>query len=158
MNYRPNRFRSRKSTAIFANSKHYSAIVMDSFMKHILLIEDDLDDQEIFLIALANLGQLIACETAVSAVEALERLRSDEVKPDLIFLDLKMSGMHGFQFMNQLKLDPAFKKIPVVILSDSSDPLDIEMSKIAGSKRFITKPKDASALENAIKDSVQAFS
>jgi len=131
---------------------------MDSFMKHILLIEDDLDDQEIFLTALANLEILIACETAISATEALERLKSDEVKPDLIFLDLKMSGMHGFQFMNQLKLDPAFKKIPVVILSDSSDPLDIEMSKIAGAKRFITKPEDVSELEQAIKDSVQAFS
>ncbi|RYY16690.1 MAG: response regulator, partial [Chitinophagaceae bacterium] len=82
---------------------------MDSFMKHILLIEDDLDDQEIFLTALANLEVLIACETAISATEALERLKSDEVKPDLIFLDLKMSGMHGLQFMNQLKLDPAFK-------------------------------------------------
>ena len=131
---------------------------MDSFMKHILLIEDDLDDQEIFLTALGNLEVLIACETAISAAEALERLKSDEIKPDLIFLDLKMSGMHGFQFMNQLKLQPAFREIPVIILSDSSDPLDIEMSKIAGAKRFITKPEDAAELEKAIKESVQAFS
>ena len=131
---------------------------MDSFMKHILLIEDDLDDQEIFLTALGNLEVLIACETAISAAEALERLKSDEIKPDLIFLDLKMSGMHGFQFMNQLKLQPAFREIPVIILSDSSDPLDIEMSKIAGAKRFITKPEDAAELEKVIKESVQAFS
>ncbi|MHA4845359.1 response regulator [Flavitalea antarctica] len=127
-------------------------------MKHILLIEDDLDDQEIFLTALGNLEVLIACETAISAAEALERLKSDEIKPDLIFLDLKMSGMHGFQFMNQLKLQPAFREIPVIILSDSSDPLDIEMAKIAGAKRFITKPEDAAELEKAIKESVQAFS
>src|SRR5918993_3981653 len=123
------------------------AIPMDSFMKHILLIEDDLDDQETFLTALANLEVLIACETAITATEALDRLRSDEVKPDLIFLDLKLNGMNGFQFMNQLKLEPAFKKIPVIILSDSSDPLDIEMAKIAGAKRFITKPDDTAALE-----------
>jgi len=130
---------------------------MDSFMKHILLIEDDLDDQETFLSALGNLEGLIACETAMSGTEALERLKADEVMPDLIFLDLKMNGMHGLQFLNNLKLEPALKKIPVIILSNSSDPLDIEMSKIAGAKRFITKPDDVTELERAIKDSVNAY-
>jgi len=130
---------------------------MDNFMKHILLIEDDLDDQETFLSALGNIEGLIACETAMSGGEALERLKADEITPDLIFLDLKMNGMHGLQFLNLLKLEPALKKIPVIILSDSSDPLDIEMSKIAGAKKFITKPDDLSDLEDAIKVSVETF-
>lgn len=127
-------------------------------MKHILLIEDDLDDQETFLTALANIEELIACETAMSAEEALERLRSDEIVPVLIFLDLKLKGMHGLQFMNKLKLEPVLKRIPVVIISDSADPLDIEMAKMAGAKKFITKPEDISALEKEIRDCVRRYS
>lgn len=130
---------------------------MDSIMKHIFLIEDDLDDQEVFLSALGNMDTLIACETAVNGQEALERLKSEDVQPDLIFLDLKMNGMHGFQFMNLLKLEPKLKKIPIVILSDSSDPLDIEMAKINGAKRFITKPERISELETEIGNCVNQF-
>jgi CheY-like chemotaxis protein len=131
---------------------------MDSIMKHILLIEDDLDDQETFLTALANIEELIACETAMSAEEALERLKSDEVVPVLIFLDLKLKGMHGLQFMNKLKLEPTLKKIPVIVITDSSDPLDIEMSKMAGAKKFITKPEDINALETEIRECVRRYS
>jgi CheY-like chemotaxis protein len=130
---------------------------MDDLMKHILLIEDDLDDQEIFLSALGNIAELIACETAMSAGEALERLKSGDVMPDLIFLDLKMEGMHGFQFLNQLRLLPALRKIPVIILTDSSDPLDIEMSKLAGAKKFVTKPDGISELEEEIKTAVTLY-
>lgn len=130
---------------------------MDNIMKHILLIEDDLDDQELFLSALGSLEVLIACETALSADEALERLRSDDISPDLIFLDLNMKGMHGFQFMKQLKLESRFKKIPIVILSDSSDPLDIETAKIAGAKKFITKPEQIDDLVELIAESVNMY-
>jgi CheY-like chemotaxis protein len=131
---------------------------MDGLMKHILLIEDDLDDQEIFLSALGNLEVLIACETATSADEALERLKSGDVMPDLIFLDLKMEGMHGFQFINQLKLYPALKKMPVIVLSNSSDPLEIEMAKLAGVKKFITKPDQLSQLKDEIRTAVELYS
>jgi CheY-like chemotaxis protein len=131
---------------------------MDGLMKHILLIEDDLDDQEIFLSALGNLEVLIACETATSADEALERLKSGDVMPDLIFLDLKMEGMHGFQFINQLKLHPAFKKMPVIVLTDSTDPLEIEMAKLAGVKKFITKPDGLAQLKAEIKTAVELYS
>ena len=130
---------------------------MDNIMKHILLIEDDLDDQEIFLSALGSLEVLIACETALSANEALERLRSGDISPDLIFLDLNLKGMHGFQFMNQVKLEPRLKKIPIIILSDSSDPLDIETAKIAGARKYITKPDQLEDLVNLIAESVRKF-
>ena len=126
-------------------------------MKHILLIEDDLDDQDIFLSALGSLEVLIACETALSANEALERLRSEDISPDLIFLDLNLKGMHGFQFMNQVKLESRLKKIPIIILSDSSDPLDIETAKIAGARKYITKPDQLEDLVNLIAESVRKF-
>ncbi|RYY20385.1 MAG: response regulator, partial [Chitinophagaceae bacterium] len=127
-------------------------------MTHILLIEDDLDDQEIFLSALTGIPGLIACETVDGGSVALAGLRSGEIAPDIIFLDLKMEGINGFEFMNQVRISPTLRKIPIIIITDSADPLDIEMSKIAGAKRFITKPEDALELEKAIKESVQTFS
>jgi CheY-like chemotaxis protein len=126
-------------------------------MKHILLIEEDLDDQEIFLSALGNLEVLIACETALSGHEALKRLQSGDVKPDLIFLDFNMAGMRGFKFLNQIKLDPDLRKIPVIIFSDSADASEIEMAKNAGAWQFITKPEKIEELEKILYDSIETL-
>lgn len=130
---------------------------MENIITHILLIEDDLDDQEIFLSALSGLHGLIACETLADGTEALNSLQSGRISPHIIFLDLKIEGINGFQFMNQIKLNPKLRKIPIIILSDSDDPLDIEMSKIAGARKFITKPATYKELAAVIASTIQTF-
>ncbi len=130
---------------------------MENIITHILLIEDDLDDQEIFLLALAGLEELFACETLENAGEALESLQSGRISPDIIFLDLKMDGLNGFQFMNQLRLNPALRSIPIIILSDSDDPLDIEMARIAGAKKYISKPTTYRELAAAIASAIETY-
>ncbi|RYY31506.1 MAG: response regulator [Chitinophagaceae bacterium] len=130
---------------------------MENIITHILLIEDDLDDQEIFLSALAGLDGLIACETFADGGEALDNLRSGRVCPDIIFLDLKMEGINGFEFMNQIRRSAKLRTIPIIIISDSDDPLDIEMSKIAGARKFITKPRTFKELSADIAFAIEAF-
>jgi CheY-like chemotaxis protein len=130
---------------------------MENIITHILLIEDDLDDQEIFLSALGGLDGLIACETLGDGTQALQSLQAGRISPDIIFLDLKMDGINGFQFMNQIKLNANLRSIPIVIISDSDDPLDIEMSKLAGAKKFITKPATYKELAKAIGTAIESF-
>lgn len=85
-----------------------------------------------------------------SAPEAIEELRSGQLKPDVIFLDIRMPLMGGFEFLQEFdKLNIAGKdQIKIFMLSSSLDPTDIRRS--ANNKyitNFIYKPLTQKALD-----------
>lgn len=105
------------------------------------LIDDDIDDQEIFALALRRLDKSITCMTASNGTEALEKLRQNKhAVPDYIFLDLNMPGMSGKQCLVELKKDERLSRIPVIIYTTSSEPNDIADTKELGAFAFLTKP------------------
>ena len=106
----------------------------------ILLIDDDDDDQEIFIAALKKLPCSIKCTALSNAKEALEKLNGKALHPQLIFLDLNMPVMNGQQFLFEIKKDDVLKTIPVIIISTSSHPATIKLTKEMGAHEFITKP------------------
>ena len=108
--------------------------------KNILLIDDDEDDQEIFVTALQKAKLAVTCTALISAHEALDMLTAKKVEPDLIFLDLNMPVMNGQQFLKELKRNEIVKNIPVIVLSTSSQPATIEQVKALGAKDFFSKP------------------
>lgn len=116
------------------------------------LIEDDIDDQEIFLSALTAISPTLTCSTAFNGKEAFEKLAFGEIKPELIFLDLNMPLMNGHEFLNALKHHEKICDIPVVILSTSSDSFSVEQSLNAGAVEFITKPDRFAAWEEVIRN------
>lgn len=107
---------------------------------HILLIDDDEDDQEIFLTALECTRKPIQCTVIDSARKALSQITKGELKTDLIFLDLNMPLMNGQQFLTEIKKDEELRKIPVVILSTSSNAATVTQVKQLGACHFFTKP------------------
>lgn len=120
--------------------------------KVIFLVDDDVDDLEIFCNALDGIGLDAVCFTATNGQEALQKLTSGEVKPDIIFLDLNMPLMNGKQFLTQIKQKPGLDKIPVVILSTSSDPESVVEAKRLGASHFLTKPDKFSMWEKILTD------
>lgn len=116
----------------------------------VFLIDDDVDDREIFALALAEIDDSISCVTAANGVEALFRLKESSVKPDCIFLDLNMPRMNGKQCLKEIKTHADLIDIPVVIYSTSSEPRDIEETKSLGAAAFITKPPRIQELVNSI--------
>jgi CheY-like chemotaxis protein len=108
--------------------------------KHVLIIDDDHDDIELFAEAVGKIDPAIKCSSAVNAGEALQRLRNGMELPALIFLDLNMPGLSGKDCLKELKKTDKLFHIPVAIYSTSSFQKDIEETRDLGAMYFITKP------------------
>lgn len=107
--------------------------------KNVLHIDDDQDDLEIFSTTVEEFKPKINCISVNCAETALKKLVSRELSPEVIFLDLNMPGMDGFQFLSEVKKLPDFN-IPVVVLSTCSQPETIHTVKELGADGFISKP------------------
>jgi CheY-like chemotaxis protein len=119
--------------------------------KHILLIDDDLDDQEFFVYALTELNTTIAFSIANNGLEAVEKIKIPP-KPSLIFIDLNMPVMNGFEFLEAIKKEPDYKDIPTIILTTSNSESDKSKAKKLGASRFITKPSNLKLLKEHLQE------
>jgi len=106
---------------------------------HILLIDDDEDDQFIFKKALGEVAPGYICRVSNSGPEGLFELKTGVSNPEIIFLDLNMPLMNGFEFLAILKNDAKFSGIPVIIFSTSDSPADKKRAREMGAINFITK-------------------
>lgn len=101
----------------------------------ILLVDDSAQSRAIYRNKLTLDG--FAVIEASDGIEALKKLQ--EIKPDLIILDLWMEGIDGFKLLQLLNLNPDLKNIPVIILSARSVPGDIQKAISLGAKDFLPK-------------------
>ena len=118
----------------------------------ILLIDDDEDDREFFMIALEDLPFKAECMVALGAKEAYEILETSEELPHIIFLDLNMPIIYGRACMLELKKKPSVEHIPVVIFSTSNEQRDIADTRKLGASDFMTKPTDLTKLTAYLND------
>lgn len=117
----------------------------------LLLIDDDIDDQEIFCLAVQHLNPSIQCIVSGNCKEALKKLSGDKTfKPDFIFLDLNMPGISGRQCLTEIKKLKGFAHVPVIIYTTSSEQRDKEETKKLGADYFLTKPTDLNKLTTAL--------
>lgn len=107
---------------------------------NILLIDDDADDQEFFADAMKIVSETAIFNGVESAIAALEKLESNEIIPEVIFLDWNMPKMNGQEFLEVIKQKDGLREIPVIILSTSSHYKTITLSRELGAIDFITKP------------------
>jgi CheY-like chemotaxis protein len=112
----------------------------------ILLVDDDEDDQLLFLDAMREIDKSIICCVANDGLEAILSLHTKSPVPDLIFLDLNMPKMNGYQCLAQIKKEMMFKEIPVVIYTTSRIESDRDRTLKMGASYFLTKPSDFSEL------------
>ncbi len=104
------------------------------------VVDDDVDDRQFLIEALAEIDMSAQCLTACNGQEAIAFLNlTDSSKPDAIFLDLNMPRMNGKQCLAELKKSPALKNIPVIIYSTSSDEQEMAETLKLGAAYFLTK-------------------
>lgn len=109
-------------------------------LKSLLLVDDDMDDQDIFRTALSEVAQSVLFTTANNGEEALRKLNGNHVHPDVIFLDINMPILNGFDTLVEIKKQERLRHIPVFIYSTSVRQQDIERARQLGAVNCIKKP------------------
>lgn len=126
--------------------------------KNVLLVDDDKICNFITETTLNKLGIAKEVHSALNGKEALDLLNSyflgDVAVPDIIFLDLNMPIMDGFQFIDAFKkLDfPKKENILIVVLTSSINPNDLEKAKSLGINNYMTKPINEEKILSLLKD------
>jgi CheY-like chemotaxis protein len=111
---------------------------MYSGYKTCLLIDDNYIDNFVTrrILESSNFAENIVVQQ--SAAEAIDAIRNGHIKPDVIFLDLRMPLMNGFEFLQEYDKLPANDKSAskIFMLSSSLDPVDVKRS---GQNKYITQ-------------------
>lgn len=121
----------------------------------ILLLEDEPADAYLVKMALKE-GKILAnLHHVVDGHEGLDFLQQqgnypNAPRPDLIFLDLNMPRMNGYEFLAEIKANPLLVDIPVVVLTTSDVENDVVRSYQLGAASYITKPVDMAQFIAAI--------
>ena len=115
-----------------------------------ILAEDDPDIQLVARLALKRAG--FSVTVVGNGQEALEAVR--RTPPDVILLDWMMPELDGPETCRRLKSNPATAGIPVVFLTAKSQEAEIQRGLSLGAAGYVTKPFDALALGQQIKDIV----
>lgn len=87
-------------------------------------------------------------EMSIDGFHALSQI--PDFKPDILFIDVMMPRLDGFQTCSLIKRNPDLKSIPVVMLSSKDGIFDVAKGKICGSDQYLTKPFDKDELISAI--------
>jgi DNA-binding response OmpR family regulator len=99
-----------------------------------------IDDEPYILRALSYLltREGYRVETASNGEEGLARVQ--ELKPPLVFLDIMMPRMNGYEVCEQIKQDPELAKTYVIMLSAKGQQIDRERGLLGGADDYMTKP------------------
>jgi CheY-like chemotaxis protein len=123
----------------------------------ILLAEDNPNDVELTLEALAEHNLANRVTVARDGVEALQYLRCEGAfagrtpcTPAVVLLDIKMPRKDGLEVLREIRNDPELKRLPVVILTSSREEQDIITSYDLGVNAYVVKPVDFRAFIDAV--------
>lgn len=114
--------------------------------KKVLVVDDSATVRKLISSKLEKAGHSVTC--AVDGVEALAVIA--ENLPDIIFLDISMPRMDGYEVCKQVRSNPASKDLPIVMISGKDGFFDKVRGRMAGTTDYITKPFGPDALMKAL--------
>jgi CheY-like chemotaxis protein len=120
--------------------------------KFFMLVDDDYDDAELFVEALGELNSYVRFHHVDQNKNMFDFLNDDnENIPDILFLDINMNPVSGWESLASLKNDPAYKGIPVIMYSTSTAVRDYETAISSGAIGLLPKPSEFKFLVEILK-------
>ena len=116
--------------------------------REILLVEDDRNEVAVVRRAIDRAGLSVQVKVAADGMEALKALglerggETPPASPAVVFLDLRMPRVDGFEVLRRLRSDPRTAVLPVVVVSSSDRSDDIQRSYELGANSFVLKRFD----------------
>ncbi len=115
--------------------------------KKILIVDDSRTERQIIKENIKSLGlEIFEAENALDGIQ-----KADEIRPDLIIMDVVMPGMNGFQATKQLSLNENLKDIPVIMCTSKNQPTDKIWGTRQGAKDYVVKPISEEEILRAIR-------
>ena len=114
----------------------------------ILHVEDNAEDALLIKMAFHRTGVTIPMDLAVDGDSAIAMLEacSDGSVPNCVLLDIKLPGKSGLEVLAWIRAQPRFRRLPVVMLTSSVLPEDIDAAYDLGANSYLAKPPDLDAL------------
>lgn len=119
----------------------------------ILVVDDSSADLLLAREVFAEYQDWVEISTCDGGAQALATLRDpDRALPDMVILDLNMPGVSGFDVLTEMKNDPLLRGIPVVVLSTSASPADIQRAYALSANAYLVKAENFSAFLAQVED------
>ncbi len=127
--------------------------------KDILLVEDNPDDVELTRLAFEEANVANRMIVVRDGAEALDYLfargqyagRDPQELPSIVLLDLNLPKLDGREVLQAIRAEPATRELPVVVLTTSAEPFDVEASYALGVNSYIQKPVDFEQFVGAVR-------
>jgi DNA-binding response OmpR family regulator len=120
--------------------------------KDILLIDDDIDDGELFLEAISTLLSESKFRYYTNPVKALEELRNTDKLPDLLFIDINMPCLNGLELLKKLRNDPRLKDIDVILISSPTQDMMRRLWPECEFEKYMCKPNNYNEFVAQLRD------
>jgi len=104
------------------------------------LVDDDRDDRDLFLEALTDINTSITLQSSINGKEALQTLIQHDIGPEMIFLDINMPEMNGWECLSHIKTIEKLRHIPVLMFSTSSVNVNGKKALEHGAVAYLEKP------------------
>ena len=112
----------------------------------IWVVDDDEDDQYFMRDAFYQLIPPIEVKSLYDGDELLSCLKEAKMLPQLVLLDLNMPRVNGFEVLSQVRAIPAYREIPIIVLSTSVDSIDKEKAIKLKATDALLKPSNLNQL------------
>ena len=117
-----------------------------------LLVDDDKDDTDLFYDTVKSINPEISCYNVENGHKALEFFsQENSILPNVIFLDINMPVMNGFECLSHIRTIEKLKDIPVIIYSTASGQNNVERAHELGAQCFYVKPHEFDKISDFFK-------
>lgn len=116
-------------------------------MKSALVIDDNRNAADI----LVNFLELLEMGTRVAYSPKAALLAIQDSIPDVVFLDLNMPGLSGFEVLSYLKREPGASDVPVIVVTSDDQPETAQRARSEGASSVLIKPISIEGLEETLR-------